>query len=305
VKKWTGAILRILLAVDGSPSSLDAAKYLNSMPYVDRLDITVLTVVGLPKLSLVNSQANELDQLIAQTRLSDEKTFLSIEKIFAGANTTLCHVTKQGHIGNCIVTAAIDLECELIVLGATGRSNHSQGTLGSVSEYVATHAMGSVLVVRSSPSTQPSHTVRRCILAYDDSAGARAAVHCVATLDWMSEAEIEVMAVAPINTVQHQDQEPTEHPGSPDELEAICDYVEKAVGKLRTHGKKATPRVIEAQHVGVQIAAEARARQADLIFLGAQGQSGIARCLLGSVAQYVVRHANQPVWIVRENFTEG
>jgi nucleotide-binding universal stress UspA family protein len=44
----------------------------------------------------------------------------------------------------------------------------------------------------------------------------------------------------------------------------------------------------------------ARARGADLIVMGTHGRSGVARRLLGSVAESVVRHAGCPVLVVRE-----
>jgi nucleotide-binding universal stress UspA family protein len=50
----------------------------------------------------------------------------------------------------------------------------------------------------------------------------------------------------------------------------------------------------------VQIVREADRCDADLIIIATHGRSGLARVLLGSTAERVVRHAHCPVLVVRE-----
>ncbi|RZK20929.1 MAG: universal stress protein [Hymenobacter sp.] len=49
-----------------------------------------------------------------------------------------------------------------------------------------------------------------------------------------------------------------------------------------------------------QIVAEARRQQADLIVIGAHGQTGLSRFLMGNTAEVVVRTAPCPTMLVRE-----
>ena len=49
-----------------------------------------------------------------------------------------------------------------------------------------------------------------------------------------------------------------------------------------------------------QIIAEARRQQADLIVIGAHGQTGLSRFLMGNTAEVVVRTAPCPTLLVRE-----
>lgn len=51
-------------------------------------------------------------------------------------------------------------------------------------------------------------------------------------------------------------------------------------------------------HAGQQICAEASDRKADLIVISTHGRTGFKHVLLGSTAEYVVRHASCPVWVV-------
>ena len=49
----------------------------------------------------------------------------------------------------------------------------------------------------------------------------------------------------------------------------------------------------------MEIVEEAKRSQADLIILGSHGRTGVARWLMGSVAEYVVRHAPCSVEVAR------
>ncbi len=50
---------------------------------------------------------------------------------------------------------------------------------------------------------------------------------------------------------------------------------------------------------GEAIVAAADAETADIIVVGSHGRSGVSRFLIGSVSDYVVRHAHCPVMVVR------
>lgn len=73
---------------------------------------------------------------------------------------------------------------------------------------------------------------------------------------------------------------------------------ELAAARLRTAGFKAEARVVESD-VRNGILDTAAEWQPDLIVLGSHGRKGVARFLLGSVADAVARHAKCSVFIVR------
>ncbi len=62
----------------------------------------------------------------------------------------------------------------------------------------------------------------------------------------------------------------------------------------------ATAQAVIGIETGAQIIGTAQQYQADLIAMGTHGRSGVKRFVLGSVADYVVRHANCPVVTLRE-----
>jgi nucleotide-binding universal stress UspA family protein len=73
---------------------------------------------------------------------------------------------------------------------------------------------------------------------------------------------------------------------------------DRAVARLRAAGFKADSRVVESD-VRNGILDTAAEWQPDLIVLGSHGRKGVARFLLGSVADAVARHAKCSVLIVR------
>jgi universal stress protein A len=59
-------------------------------------------------------------------------------------------------------------------------------------------------------------------------------------------------------------------------------------------------RVLHAGAPGEVICWLAEEQRCDLIVLGTHGRSGLMHLLLGSVAEYVLRHAHRPVVVVRD-----
>ena len=293
--------MNILIAVDDTTSSLESARCFRELTHQGGLSLTVLTVVGLPKTALTESIGHTVSEFVVDAQKNDEHAFASVVKLFEGSDAHLKHITRYGHVGHCIVAAAEEINTELIVVGAKSKSPFDHVTHESVSEYVATHAACSVLVVSPRNATQPQLDHRlKITIAYDDSRESKAAIEQFGSHPWFRDADIEVVSVVPIHAIQRDGMDPVEHPNSPSVVEEATSFTEKAANQLKSRGIRATSRVVEANHIGSQIAGFAKQHKSDLIVLGSQGQSGIARILLGSTAQYVLRHSDHLVWIVRE-----
>ncbi len=82
------------------------------------------------------------------------------------------------------------------------------------------------------------------------------------------------------------------------ELRHAQDTVNQADQVLRSGGFNVRTRIVEAEaRTGIlDVAAEWRA---DLIVLGSHGRKGLQRFLIGSIAEFVARHADCSVEIVR------
>jgi nucleotide-binding universal stress UspA family protein len=82
--------------------------------------------------------------------------------------------------------------------------------------------------------------------------------------------------------------------------------VHEATVAARAAGVDVDSRLIEApgQHAGEFIIDEARAWPAQLIVCGTHGRRGLRRLLMGSDAEYVLRHSEIPVLLVRSPLAE-
>lgn len=77
-------------------------------------------------------------------------------------------------------------------------------------------------------------------------------------------------------------------------------YMEEQRCQLEAQQYTVRTRILEGD-AAEGILGVADAINADLILMTTHGRSGVARWALGSVAERVLHHAKQPVWLVREN----
>jgi universal stress protein A len=139
----------------------------------------------------------------------------------------------------------------------------------------------------------------RILVAVDESKFSEAAVQAAVLQYRPAEADVRVVHVVQSIAVSAP---PQMAPGYAPELAAQSKDAEKLVErmaqKLRDAGFRAEGQVArgEAREGIVEMAKEWRA---DLIVMGSRGRTGVSRLLLGSVAEFVARHAPCSVEIVR------
>jgi nucleotide-binding universal stress UspA family protein len=76
-------------------------------------------------------------------------------------------------------------------------------------------------------------------------------------------------------------------------------YLDATAQRLRGRGLQVETRLVIHPQPAAAILEEARARGVDLIALATHGRGGLARLLLGSTADKVVRGAQIPVFVYR------
>jgi nucleotide-binding universal stress UspA family protein len=83
-----------------------------------------------------------------------------------------------------------------------------------------------------------------------------------------------------------------------DSRDSLTNKAQAIVQRAKAAGADATFLVWEGD-AGEAIVAAANSEGADLIVVGSHGRSGVSRFFIGSVSDYVVRHAHCPVMVVR------
>jgi nucleotide-binding universal stress UspA family protein len=221
-----------------------------------------------------------------------------------------------------VIKEAIAWNGDLIVVGASGRTALGRLMLGSVSRTVVTHAPCSVRVGRrgeapgaqaflpvagASPAPQPGMSVPpgkpiRLVIGIDRSVGAATAVAAVAARHWPSETEVAIVTAIDLQltTALPMILGPSEvlpMEASDDET-LISKSLHRVARELSEAGLRVTPVITRGNPKRILLA-EAEARQADCIFVGATGLTRAERLLLGSVSASVANHAHCSVEIVR------
>lgn len=182
----------------------------------------------------------------------------------------------------------------VIAVGRRGISALKHRLLGSVSQYLATHATGPVVVV---PAHWNDRACRQIVVGFDGGEHSAAALRWALTLatDDCEVTALMAIDVAPglspaLTVERHSDLiEPVEQ-----RLIAAIDAVDPSHRARRTivlHGPR-------------QAFADALTT-ADLVVVGPRGLGGLARTMLGSLATWLLSDAACPVAIVPSSVEHG
>lgn len=284
---------KILLATDNSEPSLQAARFLAHLPHDETIELTIVSALFVPGTSDSYLVGDWIETCLAHERESAKRAYAEIVSIFEGADVKLRHVVRKGSPAETIVAIAKDEKPELVIIGATGHSAVARMLLGSTSDYVATHAPCSVLIVRPTEALT-EHNRLRIAIGYEQSGPAEAALEEFTEFGWAGQTDVRVVSV-------------TYEPGFYDVPHEgpSKDFVEKVAERLRHVAPKVIGRLIHSDHVGEGLVHYLEANNVDMVVVGETPRSRLGRVLMGSMTRYVLRHAPCSVWITRNRMIHG
>ncbi|MCR9294982.1 MAG: universal stress protein [bacterium] len=268
--------MKILFATDASSNAEAAAKFLKDLRISTEIDLILLSVVQMPDLHHVLGGKEYEDDFFhkqdAQIREHYERVIGELD----GLAIRFEQHVLQGHPGKTIVAEAKHLEADLILMGAIGNSVIDRLILGSTSEFVASNAKCSVVVVR--PQEQPLNQ-NGVLVGFDGSPNSKLALQFVTESEWLNSFPITVLTV-----------------GEPElavpELASLLES--DAMASLDI--KQVT---VQANHPGKALCEYAAKNSLGLTVIGSTGRGKLAQMLLGSVSKYVLQNAPSSVWVCR------
>lgn len=142
-----GTPRRVLLAVDGSEPSQDAAHFLASFPLPADVDVSVLVSVTAWTDEYASLHAANYIDLIAAERAHAHEIAERAIDILAEHGRSAVPIVRDGDPKREILYAARELDADLIVTGARGIGGFKGLILGSVSRGVSKAAVCSTLTV--------------------------------------------------------------------------------------------------------------------------------------------------------------
>lgn len=148
--------MKIVLAIDGSDFSKAAVKGLSEMPLPNDSEVNIINIYeyrALPTSGLHSMKATHhkypYDAIKNAQKIGD-KIISEAIKVLKEKNGSLNITTSvvSGLPKREILEKAESFDADLIVVGSQGQGAFSRLLLGSVSQYLATHAKCSVMIVK-------------------------------------------------------------------------------------------------------------------------------------------------------------
>ncbi len=217
------------------------------------------------------------------------------EALGAQGATAVGHVL-EGTVVEALAEGAVSVNADLVVMTTHGRSGFSRLRMGSVASAFLTRASAPVLLVHGHDGavTAPRGTL---LCTVDGSAFGERIVSHAARLARVLELPMRLMAVARPHTVAM----------APFGVEMLAspDALSQEEARLRAHLTGLLPQcppdttitVIADLTIVSTVLEEAERAAAGAIALSTHGRTGIARMMLGSVADELIRRATLPLLV--------
>ena len=295
------AFSHVLCPIDFSETSRRALQHAAALAswYHARLSVLHVTahegetvpVVGAPGEGIVVLPTPSSDQLAARLRWE-------VSQVVA-APSSVQMLVAAGLPHRVVLEQIREAGADLLVLGTHGRTGFEPFFLGSTTEKLLQTATCPVLTVPPRAEHEPPLRPRQILCPTDFSASARrardialdvagqtgACVTMLHALEYVDPQGLPEYAEPTMHAhreylIEHRRQQLHEEASAPG---AACDVRE----------------VLAIDRAWRQVLEQAREIPADLIVMGAQGNTGVELMLYGSTTQHVVRRATCPVLTVR------
>jgi len=277
-------IRSILVPVDASPFSETAIRYAARIAEKANAELVGLHVVDakilngplLRDVTFMSDAFQGYEYAEEVRRALEEKgrrILARFEELAAETGRPHRAFLATGVVPEAIAEAA--MSCDLVVMGKRGENRDFETPfLGSVAENAVRLCARAVIVV-----PEADRPIGRILVAYDGSKNANRAIAMLTDLAGLGKFEIVVVTVA----------------GADDPVAA---KMEEGADFLRKRGLEARGMLREGEPVE-EIARAVEETAADILVMGAYGQSAFRRFLLGSTTTQVTRRVGVPVLLYR------
>lgn len=294
---------RILLPLDGSETAEQVMPWAHA--FADRfgLPIELLTVIDVGTFLTSVETARRYDVLVEQATREARDYLERVSGRFAP--NPVKRSLEQGITPEVIIGKAAADESTLIAMATHGHSGLGRWLLGSVAEKVLRASNNPLLLVRAvaNPRTARKATPKSLLIPLDGSEAAEKVLPFTAKIAAKFALEVVLFRaytnpftpfIGGTGPYTVELDELKKHVR--DEAEA---YLKATRAVLKKDGIEKVSCIVQEGDAAEHIAAIAKTNREMLILIGSHGRSGLQRWALGSVAEAVVRHTENPVLVVR------
>lgn len=302
--------MKTLIATDGSQEATTALRTASRLLRKKGNEVFVLCVApefSGPRSGGGSDAKRERVRLAYQRRIvkQTESILDSARQILAAEGIDASTITEFGSPAKTILR--LSAECDVTVVGATGKLDRSKLGIGPVASRVVEHGTGMILVARE----LTSESNWRVLLAVDGSASSRQALRAIRRCFNAGSLEVTVMHVVETPWVHFGlDRKVFDYPG--DAFDRLDPEIQLELEMEREAGRivKAAEEQLDGYVLGLksiiregnpntEILGEAETADYDLIVLGAAGSSDFKHQMLGSVSAKVASQAPCSVAVVK------
>jgi nucleotide-binding universal stress UspA family protein len=274
---------KIVVPLDGSELAEVALPYAVELAGKMGSEIVLLSVLESAVAHEHDKRKIYLDKIVEDTKQHAEKHLVES----GGRAIKIGAATRVGYPAEGIISYASKGDFDLIIIATHGRSGLGRWALGSVADKVVrTTTRQPVMLIRAGgavPDVGKKDLLKKVLVPLDGSMISEAVISYVRELAHKLKSELTLLQVVAQNNHISADAE---------------SYLKRVCGLLGEKGITARyeVRVGAAADVIINLADELKI---DMVAMSTHGRSGVARWVLGSVAQKVLLGGNTPLLLVR------
>lgn len=280
--------MRILLAVDGSDNSYEAAQALKFLGRTEAITLLHVLDVPTPAYPMTAPEVRHEYYEMERTMRADGERLL--DRILSLLPKEKGSVTKRLETGSpcdTIVTCCEEQGIDLVVLGARRLGPVLERLIGSCSHRVLTLAHCAKLIV-----TGPMQGLKNVLVPLQGPSDAEALIRFLRLTPFQEPVEMTVL------TVLEQARPWSREKGTVEEqaLQSARNFADGVTSQLTALGYQARGLAVLGSPVNM-ILQEAAKLNPDLILTGSRGRQGVTRSVLGSVSHSLLHQPPCPILV--------
>ena len=278
---------KILIAIDGSETSMHALREFLKFSKTENFSITVVSVIPAYEGDLASMWT---DNITSSMKKACDVSLAEALKIAVEEGVPIETICEEGEIYERIIELADAENYDLIVMGKKGMSLIEKAFVGSVTSRVIGYSRQDVLVIPYGAKV----SWKNILIATDGSLYGEAAARKAIEIAARYHSEIKALSVVDV-TVEFMLRANEVYESLVAKAKEFTNGIKE---KASAAGVKAETLVRDGEVYKV-IIDTAKEHQTDMIVMGSLGRTGIKRLLMGSTAERVLGHATFPVLIVK------
>jgi nucleotide-binding universal stress UspA family protein len=278
---------KILVAIDGSKTSMNALREFINFSRADNPDITIISVIP-----HYDGDLNALwvDNIGSAVKKQCDMALSDALNIAKDAGVSVRAVCEEGEIHERIVELADAENYDLIVMGKEGMSLIGKALVGSVTARVIGYSRQDVLVIPNGAKVSWNNL----LIATDGSVYSEAAAMKAIEIAKQYHSQVKALSVVDV-TVEFMIRAQEVYKSLVQKAQDITNSIKTLASSM---GISVEP-IVRDGEIYKTIIDVAKEYQTDMIVMGSLGKTGMKRLLMGSTAERVLGHASFPVLIVK------